>query len=79
MKLLTNVLPWTPLELRQHLETKVFYDRFIDRYWDLEIKGCSEPFIFSKLFLREGKISAIMLTGEYLLTLGFLRTFKLST
>ena len=24
VKLLTNVLPWTPVELRQHLETKVF-------------------------------------------------------
>ena len=45
---------------------------------DLEIKSCSEPFIFSKLLSREDKLSEIVLKVEYLLTLGFLCRFKSS-
>ena len=53
------------------IETEIKTD-----FEDLEITGWSEPFKFSKLLLREEKISAIILTGEDLLTPGFLRTFK---
>ena len=45
---------------------------------DLEIKGGSEPFNFRKLLSREKKLSAVILTVENLLTLGFLCTFKSS-
>ena len=45
---------------------------------DLEIKGCSELFNFTKLLSREEKLSAIILKVEDLLTLGLLCTFKSS-
>ena len=43
---------------------------------DLEIKGCLEPLNCRKLLSREEKLSAVLLTVEDLLTVGFLCTFK---
>ena len=44
---------------------------------EIEIKfEFEDPFKFSKSLSREEKISVIVLTGEDLLTPGFLRTFK---
>ena len=70
VELLTNVLPWTPVELaKQHLilllETVKFWG--IDLLKDveieiasesehLEIKGCSELFNRGKIILKRGKI-----------------------
>ena len=38
VELLTNILPWTQVELRKRylifLKTKAIYDRFNDRCWD---------------------------------------------
>ena len=92
VELLTNVLPWTPVELaKQHLilllETVKFWgiDLLKDveieiesELEDLEIKGCSELFNFRKLLSKEEKLSAIISKVEDLLTLGLLHTFKSS-
>ena len=73
VELLTNVLPWTPVELAKQylillLETVKFWgiDLLIDveieiesELEDLEIKGCSDPFNFRKLLSGEEKLSAI--------------------
>ena len=70
VELLTNVLPWTPLELaKQHLILLLEKVKFwgIDllkdveielesELEDLEIKGCSELFNFRKLLYQIGKI-----------------------
>ena len=84
VELLTNVLPWTPVEpVKQHLilllETVKFWG--IDLLTDVEIeieseiKGCLELFNFRKLLLRERNLSAIISKVEDLLTLGILCTF----
>ena len=84
VELLTNVLPWTPVELaKQHLilllETVKFWG--IDLLTDVEIeieseiKGCLELFNFRKLLSRERNLSAIISKVEDLLTLGILCTF----
>ena len=92
VELLTNVLPWTPVELaKQHLilllETVKFWgiDLLTDveiemesELEDLEIRSCSELFSFRKLLSREEKLSAIILKVEELLTLWLLCTFKSS-
>ena len=92
VELLTNVLPWTPVELAKQyliLLLKTVKSRGIDlltdveieiesELEDLEIKGCSDLFNFRKLLTREEKLSAIILKVEDLLTLGFLCTFKSS-
>ena len=81
VELLTNVLPWTPVELaKQHLiwllETVKFWGidllKYVDieiesELEDLEIKGCSELFNFRKLLSKEGKLSAIISKVEDLL------------
>ena len=90
VELLTNVLPWTRVELvKQHLIL------LLEKLWgidllkdveieleseleDLEIKGCSELFNFRKLLSKEEKLSAIISKVEDLLTLGLLCTFKSS-
>ena len=84
VELLTNVLPWTPVEpVKQHLilllETVKFWG--IDLLTDVEIeieseiKGCLELFNFRKLLSRERNLSAIISKVEDLLTLGILCTF----
>ena len=84
IELLTNVLPWTPVEpVKQHLilllETVKFWG--IDLLTDVEIeieseiKGCLELFNFRKLLSRERNLSAIISKVEDLLTLGILCTF----
>ena len=84
VELLTNVLPWTPVEpAKQHLilllETVKFWG--IDLLTDVEIeieseiKGCLELFNFRKLLSRERNLSAIISKVEDLLTLGILCTF----
>ena len=84
VELLTNVLPWTPVEpVKQHLilllETVKFWG--IDLLTDVEIeieseiKGCLELFNFRKLLSREKNLSAIISKVEDLLTLGILCTF----
>ena len=92
VELLINVLPWTPIEFaKQHLilllETVKFWGidllkdveiEIASELEDLEIKVCSELFNFRKLLSKEGKLSAIMLKVEDLLTLGLLFTFKSS-
>ena len=63
VELLTNVLPWTPVELvKQYLILLLETVKFVGKYFltdveieieswleDLEIKGCSVPFNFRKL------------------------------
>ena len=79
VELLTNVLPWTPVELaKQHLLEKVKLWG-IDSLKDVEIeeiKGYSELFSSRKLLSNEEKLSAIISKVEDLLTIGLLCTFK---
>ena len=90
VELLNNVLPWTPVELaKQHLilllgtvkfrRVDLLTDVEIEiesELEDLEIKGSSELFNFRKLLSREGKLSAIILKVEDLLTPGLLCTLN---
>ena len=81
VELLTNVLPWTPVELaKQHLilllETVKFWGidllkdveiEIASELEDLEMKGYSEQFNFRKLLSKEGKLSTIISKVEDLL------------
>ena len=92
VELLTNVLPWTPVELaKQHLILLLEKVKFwgIDllkdveielesELEDLEIKGCSELFNFRKLLSREEKLSAIISKVGDLLTRELLYSFTSS-